>query len=208
MSGLFIVFEGGDGVGKSTQVTRLVAWLTQQGHRVRTTRQPGDTAIGLQLRQIVLDPASGDVDPRAEALLLAADKAQHLHEVVRPALAEGKVVVCDRYVDSMVAYQGAGRELDAREVADLARWATAGLVPHLTILLDVAPERAVHRKQDRDRVEDAGTAFHERVRQGFLACAEAAPGRYLVLPGLTGIDSLAAAIRSRVAGLLAHRVVS
>lgn len=202
MTGLFIVFEGGDGVGKTTQVAQLAQWLNEQGHRVLTTHEPGDTPVGVKLRQIVLDPASGDLDSRAEALLLAADKAQHLYEVVRPALAAGMIVVCDRYVDSMIAYQGAGRELGHDEITGLARWATAGIEADLTILLDVAPDLAVHKKPDRDRLEDAGDGFHERVRQGFLACAETAPERYLVLPARTGIESLAATIRTRVADLL------
>lgn len=203
MTGLFIVFEGGDGVGKSTQVAHLAQWLHEQGHRVLTTHEPGDTPVGLKLRQIVLDPASGDLDPRAEALLLAADKAQHLYEVVRPALAAGMIVVCDRYVDSMVAYQGDGRKLGRDAITGLAQWATAGIVPDLTVLLDVAPDLAVHQKPDRDRLEDAGDDFHQRVRDGFLACAEAAPERYLVLPARTGIESLALAIRTRVADLIA-----
>lgn len=202
MTGLFIVFEGGDGVGKSTQAALLAQWLQDQGHRVLTTHEPGDTPVGLKLRQIVLDPASGDLDPRAEALMLAADKAQHLYEVVRPALAAGMTVVCDRYVDSMVAYQGAGRQLGHEEISGLARWATAGIVPDLTVLLDVAPDLAVHQKPDRDRLEDAGDDFHQRVRQGFLACAEAAPERYLVLTARTGIDSIAAVIQTRVSELI------
>lgn len=205
MTGLFVVFEGGDGVGKSTQVTLLVDWFTAHGHRAQRTHQPGDTAIGRQLRQIVLDPRSGDIDPRAEALLLAADKAQHLREVVRPTLAGGVHVVCDRYIDSMIAYQGAGRELDAGEIAVLAEWATTGLVPDLTILLDIDPQKAVQQKADRDRVEDAGAAFHARVRDGFLACAAAAPQRYLVLPALTGVDDLAAEVQERVAQLMVTR---
>lgn len=205
MKGLFIVFEGGDGVGKTTQVRHLAEWLREQGQQVLTTHEPGDTAVGLKLRQIVLDPATGDVDPRAEALLLAADKAQHLFEKVNPALASGVTVVCDRYVDSMIAYQGVGRELGAGEIADLARWATAGVVPDLTILMDVEPAQAVHRKTDRDRLEDAGAAFHQRVRRGFLALAEAAPERYLVLHARDELASNVAAVRARVAELMAVR---
>ena len=138
MSGwLFVVFEGGDGVGKSTQCRLLAEWARRRGVPARLTFEPGDTAAGRMIRRIVLDPATGDLDPRAEALLYAADKAHHLYEVVRPALERGEMVICDRYVDSMLAYQGAGRVLDLAEVAEIARWATAGLVPDLTVLLDL-----------------------------------------------------------------------
>ncbi|MDO5499169.1 MAG: dTMP kinase [Propionibacteriaceae bacterium] len=202
MTGLFLVFEGGDGVGKSTQVELLAQWLTERGERVLVTHEPGGTPVGQKLRQIVLDPGSGAIDARAEALMLAADKAQHLYEVVRPALVAGITVVCDRYVDSMVAYQGAGRELGTEEIARLADWATAGVVPDLTVLLDTDPDRAVHLKPDLDRIEEAGTDFHRRVREGFLACAAAAPERYLVLPARTSIEGIAEQIRERVAELL------
>ena len=123
-TGAFVVFEGGDGVGKTTQVDRLCAWLTERGYEVVRTFEPGDTDVGAAIRRIVLDPATGEMSPRAEALLYAADKAQHLHAVVEPALRRGAVVVCDRYVDSMLAYQGAGRVLALDEVEQVARWAT------------------------------------------------------------------------------------
>ena len=152
MRGKFIVFEGGDGVGKSTQAALLVAWLTGRGIPHLQTRQPGGTELGGRLRSLVLDPASGDVAPRAEALIYAADKAQHVMEVVEPALREGLVVVSDRYVDSMVAYQGAGRHLEMGEVEQLASWATSGLRPDLTILLDTHPTEAVHRILEKDRL--------------------------------------------------------
>lgn len=200
--GLFIVFEGGDGVGKSTQVERLTDWLQVAGHQVVRTHEPGDTALGRRIRQLVLDPATGAIDHRAEALLIAADKSQHLSEVVRPALAAGATVVCDRYVDSMIAYQGAGRDIGVVEVAELAEWATTGVRPDLTVLLDVAPAEAVHRKADRDRLEAAGDDFHARVQQGFLDCAAADPARYLVLPARDSRDSLEAAVRARVELLL------
>jgi dTMP kinase len=122
--GVFIVFEGGDGVGKTTQVDLLCGWLTNAGHEVVRTFEPGDTAVGAMIRRIVLDPATGEMSPRAEALLYAADKAQHLFSVVRPALQRGAVVVCDRYVDSMLAYQGAGRVLQLTDLEGIARWAT------------------------------------------------------------------------------------
>jgi dTMP kinase len=202
VSGLFVVLEGGDGAGKSTQLARLAAWLRETGHDVVVTYEPGDTSLGGTLRTLLLDPASGDVSPRAEAMLYAADKAQHVYEVVRPALDAGKIVVCDRYVDSMIAYQGAGRVLDATEVRGLADWATGGLVPDLTVLLDVPVERALGEKVDLDRLEAAGTEFHERVRSHFLDLAARDPSRYLVIEGRQDRDTIEAAIRARVVPLL------
>ena len=198
MSGLFVVLEGGDGAGKSTQLARLATWLREAGHEVVVTYEPGDTALGATLRTLLLDPASGDVSPRAEAMLYAADKAQHVHEVVRPALDAGKIVVCDRYVDSMIAYQGAGRVLEAVEVRGLADWATGGLVADLTVVLDVPVDRAVGQKLDLDRLEAAGTEFHERVRAYFLDLAAQHPSRYLVIEGRQDRDTIEAAIRERV----------
>ncbi len=202
MSGLFVVFEGGDGVGKSTQAGLLAEWAREQGVPARVTFEPGDTAAGRLIRRIVLDPATGDLDPRAEALLYAADKAHHLHEVVRPALARGELVVCDRYIDSMLAYQGAGRVLDLAEVAEIARWATAGLLPDLTVLLDLEPERAVGTIADPDRLEGAGADFHQRARVLFLELAARAPERYLVLPARESVERIAGQVRRRVAALL------
>lgn len=199
---MFIVFEGGDGVGKTTQVERLAGWLRDAGHQVVRTHEPGDTGLGRQIRALILDPATGTIDHRAEALLLAADKAQHLTEVVRPALAAGAVVVCDRYVDSMIAYQGAGRGIGVAEVAELAEWATGGLRADLTVLLDLAPTEAVGLKLDKDRLEGAGAAFHARVRDGFLACADADPARYLLLPARDTPDAIEAAVRARVVQVL------
>lgn len=206
MSGLFVVFEGGDGVGKSTQAGLLAEWAREQGVPARVTFEPGDTAAGRLIRRIVLDPATGDLDPRAEALLYAADKAHHLHEVVRPALARGELVVCDRYIDSMLAYQGAGRVLDLAEVAEIARWATAGLLPDLTVLLDLEPERAVGTIADPDRLEGAGADFHQRARVLFLELAARAPERYLVLPARESVEWIAGQVRRRVAALLSGPV--
>jgi dTMP kinase len=204
MPGLFVVLEGGDGAGKSTQLARLAAWLREAGHEVVVTYEPGDTALGATLRKLLLDPASGDISPRTEAMLYAADKAQHVYEVVRPALEAGKVVVCDRYVDSMIAYQGAGRVLDVAEVRHLTDWATGGLLPDLTVVLDVPVERALGEKVDLDRLEAAGTEFHERVREHFLDLAAQDPSRYLVLAGREDRDTIEAAIRERVMTLLAR----
>ena len=202
MPGLFVVLEGGDGAGKSTQLTRLAAWLREAGREVVVTYEPGDTHLGATIRTLVLDQSSGDITPRAEALLYAADKAQHVYEVVRPALEAGKVVVCDRYVDSMIAYQAAGRSQDADEIRGLADWATGALVPDLTVVLDVPVERALGEKTDLDRMESAGADFHARVRSYFLDLATQAPARYLVLQGREDRDAIEAAIRARVETLL------
>lgn len=205
-TGLFIVFEGGDAVGKSTQVRALTSWLSDQGVPVVQTFEPGDTAVGRTIRKAVLDPATGDLSPRTEALLYAADKAQHVAEVVAPALAAGQVVVCDRYVDSMLAYQGAGRVLAIEEVAMVARWATQDLRPHLTVLLDLDPSQAVTAKADKDRLESAGEDLHHRVRHYFLALAEADPDHYLVLPARLSITEIAESVQDRVRTLLDDRL--
>jgi dTMP kinase len=202
-AGVFIVFEGGDAVGKTTQVGRLCDWLDAAGCEVVRTFEPGDTAAGWRIREIVLSPATGELDPRAEALLYAADKAHHLAAVVRPALARGAVVVCDRYVDSMLAYQGAGRVLDLAELERVARWATDDLRPHLTVLLDMDPDHAVSGKQDKDRVEAAGDGFHARARSFFLELAAHAPDSYLVLNARQSRDEIAAQVLDRVRPLLA-----
>lgn len=197
--GLFIVLEGGDHTGKTTQFDLLTAWLAREGIDHVGTREPGGTWLGGRLRELVLDPGSGDISPRAEALLYAADKAQHVSEVVRPALERGAVVVSDRYVDSMIAYQGGGRELPVDAVERLARWATGGLLPDLTVLLDLSPERGVATIGRKDRIESAGHLLHVRAREAFLALADRDPGRYLVLPARAGTpEQTAALIRERV----------
>ncbi len=205
MSGLFITFEGGDGTGKSTQVRLLTQWLTEQGRAVVTTREPGGTEVGTALREIVLHHR-GEVDPRAEALLYAADRAQHIGTLVRPALERGDVVVQDRYIDSSVAYQGAGRVLDAAEIKRISLWATGDLIPDLTVLLDlpgdVARERLAQEHKTFDRLENEHDDFHERVRAAFLALAAAEPQRFLVVDAAQEIDQIAQVIRDRVGALL------
>ena len=201
-TGAFVVFEGGDGVGKTTQVELCCQWLDEQGYDVVRTFEPGDSTIGAAIRRIVLDPATGEISPRAEALLYAADKAQHLFAVVRPALARGAVVVCDRYVDSMLAYQGAGRVLAAAEVEQVARWATEDLRPHLTVLLDTEPGQAVYAKADQDRLEAAGEVFHKAVRQRFLELAQREPEHYLILDARGTREAIAAQVRQRLTPLL------
>jgi dTMP kinase len=201
--GLFVSFEGGDGAGKSTQVSRLGEWVRNLGREVVLTREPGGTELGLALRDALLH---GDhVDPRAEALLYAADRAHHVASVVRPALERGAVVITDRYLDSSVAYQGGGRDLGADEVEKLSLWATHGLLPRLTVLLDLDPASGRARLTgDPDRLERAGNAFHRRTREAFLTRAAADPVRWLVLDASRGVEQIAAAIRERVAPLLAE----
>lgn len=204
--GLFVVFEGGDRVGKSTQVRALAAALAASGVDHIVTHEPGGTEVGATIRRLLLDPAN-QLDDRCEALLYAADKAQHIHHVVRPALAAGQVVVCDRYVDSMLAYQGAGRSLAVGEIEPIVRWATHDLRPDLTVLLDIDPARAVGRVADKDRLEQAGSDFHARVRDGFLELAAKDMEHYLVLPALGDMAQMAAAVRVRVAELLGRDLV-
>jgi dTMP kinase len=203
--GVFVVFEGGDGVGKTTQVDRLCAWLANAGHDVLKTFEPGDTTVGAMIRRIVLDPATGEMSPRAEALLYAADKAQHIFAVVKPALQRGAVVVCDRYVDSMLAYQGAGRALEPAEIEQIARWATEDLRPDLTVVLEAELSDGVHAKADKDRLESAGDVFHERTRQSFLELARRDPDRYLVLDARASREDIAAQVAERITQLLEVR---
>jgi dTMP kinase len=182
-TGVFLALEGGEGAGKSTQAVMLVEWLESLGHGVLLTRQPGATEVGKILRHIVLDNDTGELSPRTEVLLYAADKAEHVDQVVLPALAEGTIVLTDRYVDSLLAYQGAGRNLDSAEVEHVARWATSSLRPHLTIVLDIDPEIGHARFEGADRIESEPLDFHQRVRQHFLDLAAADPQHYLVVGG-------------------------
>jgi dTMP kinase len=203
--GAFVVFEGGDGVGKTTQVDRLCTWLADAGHEVLKTFEPGDTTVGAMIRRIVLDPATSGMSPRTEALLYAADKAQHIYSVVRPALQRGAVVVCDRYVDSMLAYQGAGRVLELAEIEWIARWATEDLRPDLTVVLDAELSLTVNAKAQKDRLESAGEIFHERTRQFFLGLAHRDPEHYLVLDARASREEIAAQVADRVEQLLGSR---
>jgi dTMP kinase len=205
VSGLFITFEGGDGSGKSTQAELLSVWLAESGHTVVRSREPGGTELGLELREIVLH-RRGDIAPRAEALIYAADRAHNIATKVRPAIERGEIVIQDRYLDSSVAYQGAGRVLDPVEVRDLSLWATEGFMPDLTILLDldetIGRERLDGARTRYDRLEAEKNDFHARVRASYLGLAAAEPGRFLVLAATDPIESIAAAIRVRVQPLL------
>ncbi|MBF8173476.1 dTMP kinase [Streptomyces olivaceus] len=198
-NGFFIALEGGDGAGKSTQAEALAEWIRGKGHEVVLTREPGATPVGKRLRSILLDVSSAGLSHRAEALLYAADRAEHVDTVVRPALERGAVVVSDRYIDSSVAYQGAGRDLSPTEIARINRWATNGLVPHLTVLLDVAPETARERFTEApDRLESEPAEFHARVRSGFLTLAAADPGRYLVVDAGQEPEAVTTVVRRRL----------
>lgn len=203
LGGLFVTFEGGDGAGKTTQIELARQWLESIGFEVVVTREPGGTDLGRHVRELLLH---GDhVAPRAEALLYAADRAHHIETLVRPALARGAVVLQDRYFDSSVAYQGAGRELAADEIEQISRWATAGLMPEVTVLLDVDPVTGRRRRGGRgaeDRLEREADAFHTRVRQHFLRLAERDDARYLVLDADLPRDVLAAAVRERLQRVL------
>jgi dTMP kinase len=205
MAGVFITFEGGDGAGKTTQIDKLRSWLERLGHTVVVTREPGGTDIGVELRNIVLHHR-GFLAPRAEALLYAADRAHHIHTVVRPALERGEVVVQDRYFDSSVAYQGAGRVLSEDEVRDLSLWATESLMPQLTVVLDIPSDIARQRRDNDNRVFDRLEAeaddFHERVRQAYHRLADAEPDRFLMIDGQRPIDDIHAEVVSRVSALL------
>jgi len=201
--GFFLTFEGGEGVGKSTHARLLGAWVRSAlGREVVLTREPGGTALGIELRNAVLH--GEELDPRTEALLYATDRAHHVHSLVRPALARGAVVISDRYLDSSVAYQGNGRDLGADEVERLSLWASEGLLPQLTVLLDLDPLIGLTRLTgDPDRLERAGDDFHARTRQAFLDRAAADPGRWLVVDADSPVNTIQREIRQRVAAALA-----
>ncbi|MFD3661938.1 dTMP kinase [Streptomyces sp. NPDC058659] len=202
-TGFFIALEGGDGAGKSTQVQALAEWIRAKGHEVVVTREPGATPIGKRLRSILLDVSSAGLSNRAEALLYAADRAEHVDSLVRPALERGAIVLSDRYIDSSVAYQGAGRDLSPTEISRISRWATDGLVPHLTVVLDVSPETARERFTEApDRLESEPPEFHARVRAGFLALAAADPSRYLVVDAGQEPEAVTTVVRHRLDRML------
>lgn len=198
--GLFIAFEGGDGAGKSTQVALLREALEAAGRTVTVTRQPGGTTLGREIRDLVLH---GDhVAPRAEALLFAADKAHHVDQLIKPALDRGEVVLTDRYTDSSVAYQGAGRDLGAQEIHDLNMWAVDDLVPDLTVVVDVSAAEGRRRRGDvHDRLEAEEDAFHEAIRAHYLAMAQGNPQRYVVVDGTLSPDEIHAVVLQRLRGM-------
>lgn len=206
MSGLFITIEGCEGSGKSTQMLHLAAVLSQAGADVRALREPGGTAVGEQVRDIVLSPAHQGMDAVTEVLLYEAARAEHVAHVIRPALEAGAIVVCDRYADSSTAYQGYGRGLDLAMVRSLNEWATGALVPDCTLILDVPPAEglALATHEGADRLEREAIAFHERIREGYLAMAREEPERFVVIPR-GGADEVFTAILAALRPRLAAR---
>ncbi len=204
-SGLFISFEGGDGCGKTTQSRILAQWLgTALAREVVHTREPGGTELGAQIRQLVLH--GDDMGPRAEALLYAADRSHHIHSLVKPALERGAVVITDRYLDSSVAYQAGGRELTSSSVRNLSLWATGGLMPHLTVLIDLDPKAGAARFADApDRLERAGDEFHQRTWSTYLQMAKDEPERWIVLDGSGSIEDIAVLVRAAVVERLSEK---
>ncbi|MCC6455221.1 MAG: dTMP kinase [Caldilineaceae bacterium] len=207
---LFVTFEGPEGSGKSTQIRRLAAALEAQNVPVLVTREPGGTAIGNAVRAILLDPARTEMSPRAETLLFHAARAQLVDQVIRPALAAGQLVLCDRYADSTLAYQGYGHGQPLAPLRLLADYATGGLTPHLTIYLDIDVREGLLRKQvgsvdEWNRMEDKALAFHQAVRLGYLALAEAEPDRWLVIDAAQSIEEIHGAILTRLQALIATK---
>lgn len=196
--GVFIVFEGGEGIGKTTQAKLLKAWLEQEGENVVLSREPGGSDLGIEIRKILLSHSTGEISPRAEALLYAADRAHHVYSLIRPALSRGEVVISDRYFDSSIAYQGAGRVLQPGEVARISRWATESLFPTLTIIIDLPAEIGLGRLKSKDRLEAQPLVFHERVRQEFLQLSLLDPERYFIVDGSKSIEDIHSAIITRV----------
>lgn len=207
-AGLFVAFEGGEGTGKTTQLRILAGDLTKRGYEVVLTYEPGDTPVGTPLRRLLLDPAT-EMTAQTEALLYAADRAEHVGHVVLPAMQRGAIVLTDRYVDSSIAYQGYARGLDIGAVTSTSRWATGGLLPDLTLLLDLDPEEGLRRARGRngraDRLEAEALDFHARVRRGFLALAEADPQRYAVIAAHEPPDLVADRVREAVDNVLGAR---
>ncbi len=203
LAGLFIAFEGGEGSGKTTQARLVAIWLRGLGYDVITTHEPGATKVGMRLRALLLDTAHTGMSPRAEALMYAADRAEHVSSVIKPALARGAVVITDRYVDSSLAYQGTGRALPMAEIARLNSWATGGRMPDLTVLLDMDPMQGLARRtRSADRLEAEPAEFHDRVRSGFLALAASDPARYLVIDAARPADDITREITARIRALL------
>lgn len=210
-AGFFVAFEGGDGAGKTTQRDLLAAHLECGGWQVTLAREPGGTPLGAEIRRLLLH--GEHVAARAEALLYAADRAHHVAEVVLPALVAGGAVITDRYLDSSVAYQGGARELGRHEVRDLSLWATNGLVPHLTFLLDVPASVGAQRRQNadraaEDRLEREELAFHERVRAVYLDLAGDAGERYVVLDGTASVEELATQVAAAADAFLAAHAIT
>jgi dTMP kinase len=199
---VFITLEGPDGSGKTTQAHLLAEWLREQGYEISLTREPGGTEIGDQIRQVLHDPHNTAMDARTEILLYSASRAQHVAQLIRPALAEGKVVVSDRYYDSTLAYQGYGRGLDLETLRAITAFATGGLRPDLTLYLDIPPEEGLQRKQaggdEWNRLDAEALEFHQRVRAGYLELVRQEPDRWAVIDAARPVEEVQAEIRAQV----------
>ena len=206
MRGTFIALEGGEAAGKSTQEALLANRLTEAGWTVIRTREPGGTPAAEAIRSLVLSREFAGLDAHAEALLFAAARGDHAAHVIRPGLESGAVVVCDRYVDSSIAYQGVGRGLGIDRIRDLSMWATSGLIPDVTIVLDIDPELGLSRVTNPDRLESESMEYHQRVRDAFLHLAASEPSRYLVIDGTLDPGEVADRIWARVQPLLAGSI--
>jgi len=204
-SGLFIALEGGDGAGKSTQARLLATSLTDTGHEVILTREPGGTPAAEAIRAIVLSPEFDGLDARAEALLFAAARSEHVHRLIRPALERGAIVISDRFVDSSIAYQGVARDLGVEVIAEINLWATQNLLPDLTVLLDVEATAGLDRATDPNRLENEPASFHHAVVEAFRQRAALDPDHYLVLPASNPVDVIAAQILDRVLVQISER---
>ena len=204
---MFVSFEGPDGSGKTTQIYLLAGWLREQGHEVVLTREPGGTAIGAQIRAVLHDPVNTEMDATAEILLYSADRAQHVAQFIRPALASGKIVISDRYADSTLAYQGYGRGLDLEMLRAITRFATGDLVPDLTLYLDITPEEGLQRRRlggdEWNRLDAEALEFHQRVRAGYLELVEREPGRWVVVNAARPVSQVQAEIKTLVQARLA-----
>ena len=188
--GFFVVFEGGDGAGKSTQVKQLTEKLTKLNETVVLTREPGGTELGKKIREILLDQNEFEVSPRMEALLFAADRSINMSQIIKPALEKGNVVIADRHIDSSIAYQGVGRGLGAQTIEEISRWAVQGIVPDLTVLLDVDANTGQSRLQTKDRLDRESTDFHTKVNQAFRDLAKANPDRYIVIDAAKPVEEI------------------
>lgn len=199
---MFITFEGPDGSGKTTQIRLLAEWLREQGREVVLTREPGGTEIGDQIRAVLHETSNTAMGARAEILLYSADRAQHVAQLIQPALAAGRVVISDRYADSTLAYQGYGRGLDLGVLRTIITFATGGLAPDLTVYLDVTPEEGLQRRRlggdEWNRLDAEALEFHQRVRDGYLKLVEQEPERWVVIDGARSVEEVEAEILTAV----------
>ncbi|MGA0797724.1 MAG: dTMP kinase [Candidatus Nanopelagicales bacterium] len=202
LPGLFIVFEGGDGAGKTTQIEKLAEFLRSKSKEVLVTREPGGTVMGKSIRDWLLEQTEVEVDPKSEALLFAADRAHHMHTLIRPALAANKIVIGDRHIDSSVAYQGVARNLGIENIKNISLWAVDGILPNLIIVLDIDVEVGQSRLNRKDRLDRESKEFHEKVNKAYLELAAMNPEKYLVIDAQLPIDEIAGQIQNRVEKLI------